>query len=109
MSSSSNSPSSVSRNPKIFKVDLERNVYCFELLNKKVFDKVNIFTIALIGRSDCKFFLWKEDVHNMFKQHSSHCKFSYEDLKFQNMELLYMVLVEEKKMLKAKICGTESK
>ncbi|MFS8032061.1 putative transcription factor GRF family [Helianthus anomalus] len=95
MSSSSTCASSVFRNPKIFKVDLEGNVYSHHDI---------VAVIRVVGRkslrqgqefygcshwaiSDCKFFLWKEDVDNMFKQHSSECRFSYEDPKFQNMDL----------------------
>ncbi|MFS8003934.1 hypothetical protein Hanom_Chr13g01219701 [Helianthus anomalus] len=45
----------------------------------------------------------------MFKQHSSICRFSYEDLKFQNMDLHNSMLVEVNKLSKVKISGTESK
>ncbi|MFS7942414.1 putative transcription factor GRF family [Helianthus anomalus] len=114
MSSSSTSSSTVSRNPKLFKVDLEGNVYCHHDVvavvrvvgRKSVRQGQQFYGCSHWPRSDCKFFLWKEDVDKMFNQHASQCRFSSssEDLKYENM-----VLVEENRWLKAKIFGTESK
>ncbi|KAJ0788407.1 putative transcription factor GRF family [Helianthus annuus] len=112
MSSSSTSSSTVSRNLKLFKVDLEGNVYCHHDVvavvrvvgRKSVRQGQQFYGCSHWPRSDCKFFLWKEDVDKMFNQHASQCRFSSEDLKYENM-----VLVEENRWLKAKISGTESK
>ncbi|MFS8026025.1 hypothetical protein Hanom_Chr16g01482081 [Helianthus anomalus] len=49
------------------------------------------------------------DVDKMFNQHASDCRFSYEDLKYENMDLENKLLVEENRWLKAKISGTKSK
>ncbi|MFS8031926.1 hypothetical protein Hanom_Chr17g01551611 [Helianthus anomalus] len=107
MSSSSTSSSTVFRNPNFFKVDLERNVYCHHGI---------VASIRVVGwksmRQGQQFHgcsHWKEDVDNMFNQHASDCRFSYEDLKYQNMDLQNKLLVEENKLLKEKISGTESK
>ncbi|KAJ0714523.1 putative transcription factor GRF family [Helianthus annuus] len=117
MSSSSRSASSVFRNPKIFNVDLEGNVYCHHdtvavirvVGRKSLRQGQEFYGCSQWPRSNYKFFLWKEDVDSMFKQHSSECRFTYEDLKFQNMDLHNKLLLEENKLLKAKISGTDSK
>ncbi|KAJ0735617.1 putative transcription factor GRF family [Helianthus annuus] len=95
MSSSSTSASRVFRNPKMFKVDLKGNVYCHHDIvavirvvgRKSLWQGQEFYDCSQWPRSDYNFFLWKEDVDNMFKQHASDCRFSYEDLKFQNMDL----------------------
>ncbi|MFS7897132.1 hypothetical protein Hanom_Chr00s007087g01736481 [Helianthus anomalus] len=92
----------------MFKVDLQGNVYCHHDI---------VAVIRVVGRKSVwqgqEFYgcsQWpKEDVDNMFKQHAFDCRFSYEDLKYQNMDLQNKLLVEEDKLLKAKISGTESK
>ncbi|KAF5782663.1 putative transcription factor GRF family [Helianthus annuus] len=117
MSSSSTSASTLFRNPKMFKVDLQGNVYCHHDIiavirvvgRKSVRQGQEFYGCSQRPRFDCKFFLWKEDVDNMFKQHASDCRFSYEDLKYQNMDLQNKLLVEENKLLKTKISGVESK
>ncbi|KAF5783364.1 hypothetical protein HanRHA438_Chr11g0519631 [Helianthus annuus] len=117
MSSSSTSASRVFRNPKMFKVDLQGNVYChhdivavIQLVGRKSLRQGQEFCgCSQWPRSYYNFFLWKEDVDNVFKQHASDCRFSYEDLTFQNMDLQNKLLVEENKVLKAKISRTESK
>ncbi|MFS7915470.1 hypothetical protein Hanom_Chr02g00165701 [Helianthus anomalus] len=53
---SSSSTSGIIRKPKLFKVDLDGNVYCHH---------------DIVARGDCKFFLWKEDADNMFIERSN--------------------------------------
>ncbi|MFS8026014.1 hypothetical protein Hanom_Chr16g01481971 [Helianthus anomalus] len=84
MSSSSTSSSTILRNAKLFKVDLEGNVYChhdvvafIRVVGRKSVRQCQQFVgcshwpCCLLERSDCKFFLWKEDVDKMFNQHAS--------------------------------------
>ncbi|KAJ0694824.1 putative transcription factor GRF family [Helianthus annuus] len=77
MSSSSTSASSLIRKPKLFKVDLDGNVYCHHDIvvvlrvvgRKSERHGQQFYACFHWPRSDCKFFLWKEDVDNMFKEH----------------------------------------
>ncbi|KAK1425136.1 hypothetical protein QVD17_20481 [Tagetes erecta] len=113
MKSSSSSSSSVTKNPKIFKVDLEGNVYCNH-------DMVSIIRVAgrrsprigqkfhgcpLWPRMDYKFFMWKEDADKVLKEQANHTEIkqmpsTLENLKIEYLDLQNKMLVEENKMLK---------
>ncbi|MFS7937376.1 hypothetical protein Hanom_Chr05g00426831 [Helianthus anomalus] len=62
-------------------------------------------------RGDCKFFLWKEYVNNMFIERSNGTStaVTFQDLKIKNLELHNMLLIEENKNLKARTFYTETK
>ncbi|XP_022008476.1 uncharacterized protein LOC110907865 [Helianthus annuus] len=104
---SSSSTSAVIRKPKVFKVDLDGNLYCHH-------DVVAVLRVAgrkserhgqeFYGcshwpRGDCKFFLWKEDVDKMFVERSygTSTQVTFKDLKIKNLELHNMLLIEENK------------
>ncbi|MFS7955845.1 hypothetical protein Hanom_Chr07g00647521 [Helianthus anomalus] len=72
---------------------------------------VKNFTAALIGLSDCKFFLWKEDVDNMFIERSNGTStlVTFKHMKIKNLGLHNMLLTEENKNLKARTFDTETK
>ncbi|MFS7926456.1 hypothetical protein Hanom_Chr04g00297281 [Helianthus anomalus] len=116
------SPSSTSgliRKPKLFKVDLDGNVYFHH-------DIIAVLRVAGLKserhceefygcshclRGDCKFFLRKKDVDNMFGQLSNGTStpVTFKDLMLKNLELHNMLLIEEKKNLKAMRFDTETK
>ncbi|MFS7931098.1 hypothetical protein Hanom_Chr04g00352091 [Helianthus anomalus] len=93
MSSSSNSSWSVNRTPKLFKVDLNGNLYYHHEI---------LF--------DCKFFMWKQDFDKFFEAHSNCTSslISYKELKNENLQLQNKLLLEENKMLKRQIRGKKS-
>ncbi|KAJ0694395.1 hypothetical protein HanPI659440_Chr15g0608271 [Helianthus annuus] len=62
-------------------------------------------------RGDCKFFLWKKDVDNMFNERSNDTstRVTFKDPKIKKIELQNMLLIEENKNLKARTFDTETK
>ncbi|KAK1430793.1 hypothetical protein QVD17_13807 [Tagetes erecta] len=113
MKSSSSSSTSVTKNPKIIKVDLEGNVYCNHDMvaiqrvagrrSARVGEK--FYGCPLWPRMDCKFFLWKEDVAKVLKQESNYTEieqnpFTLEKLKVEYLEFQNKLFVEENKSLK---------
>ncbi|KAJ0458133.1 putative transcription factor GRF family [Helianthus annuus] len=116
---SSSSTSGLIRKPKVFKVDLDGNVYCHH-------DIVAVLRVAGLKserhgeefygcshwpRGDCKFFLWKEDVDKMFVERSygTSTQVTFKDLKIKNLKLHNMLLIEENKNLKAMRFDTKTK
>ncbi|KAL8241973.1 hypothetical protein R6Q59_012275 [Mikania micrantha] len=109
MSSTSSTAHSVNKNPK------DRNLYCkhdFIVFRRVVQRKSSrigqeFYGCPLWPNMDCKFFLWKEDVDTMFREHES-CMTnllpenprSYDVMKMRNLELEKMLLTEENKHLK---------
>ncbi|MFS7901712.1 hypothetical protein Hanom_Chr01g00002851 [Helianthus anomalus] len=91
MSFSSKSSWSVNRTPKIFKVDLDGNLYChhemfavLRMAGPKMFNMVIKFML-----SDCKLFMWKQDFDKFFEAYSN-CSSSpvrYGELKTGNLQL----------------------
>ncbi|KAM0022968.1 putative transcription factor GRF family [Helianthus debilis subsp. tardiflorus] len=71
---SSSSTSVVIRKPKVFKVDLDGNLYCHNDVvavlrvagRKSERHGQEFYGCSQWPRGDCKFFLWKEDVDKMF-------------------------------------------
>ncbi|KAF5801646.1 putative transcription factor GRF family [Helianthus annuus] len=118
MSSSSNSSWSVNRTPKIFKVDLDGNLYCHHEIvpvlrmagRKSIRYGDQFYGCPQWPLSDCKFFMWKQDFDKLFEAHSncSSSPVSYEELKNENLQLQNKLLLEENKMLKSQIHGKES-
>ncbi|KAK1412203.1 hypothetical protein QVD17_33245 [Tagetes erecta] len=112
MSSSSTSVSNIIGNPRIFKVDLDGNVYCHHdivAVLRVVRRKTNhngqqFYGCSQWPRFDCKFFLWKQDFDVMIEAQANITPSSYEALRKQNLDL-----VQENKMLKGKICAANSK
>ncbi|MFS8025593.1 putative transcription factor GRF family [Helianthus anomalus] len=92
----SSSTSGVIRKPKLFKVDLDGNVYFHH-------DIVAVLRVAGLKSerhgeefygcshwpNHCKFFLWKENVDNMFNERSNGTltPVTFKDLKIKNLEL----------------------
>ncbi|KAJ0851195.1 putative transcription factor GRF family [Helianthus annuus] len=122
MSYCSNSASSANSKSKIFKIDLDGNVYCHhEIVAVVRMVRRNnqrkgqeFYGCSKWPRADCKFFLWKEDVKNLlkFNSNASLCLWnsssnSHEELKIQNLELQNMLLIEENNKLRGQIGATE--
>ncbi|KAL9995781.1 putative transcription factor GRF family [Helianthus debilis subsp. tardiflorus] len=108
---SSSSTSCLIRRPRLFKVDLDGNVYCHH-------DILAVIRVAGLKsqrhgeefygcshwpRGDCKFFLWKQDVDNMFLERSygTSTTVTFKDMKIKNLELQNQLLIEENNNLKA--------
>ncbi|KAJ0914885.1 putative transcription factor GRF family [Helianthus annuus] len=108
MSSSSNSSWSVNRTPKLFKVDLDGNLYCHHEVvvvlriagPKSVRHGDQFYGCPQWPLSDCKFFMWKQDFDKFFEAHStcSSSPVSYQELKNENLELQNKLLLEENRM-----------
>ncbi|KAJ0717189.1 putative transcription factor GRF family [Helianthus annuus] len=100
---SSSSTSSIIQKPKLFKVDLDGNVYCHHdivavlrvagLKSKRYGEE--FYGCSHCPRGDCKFFLWKEDVDNMLIERSNGTStpVTFKDLKIKNLELHKMLLI----------------
>ncbi|KAL8231220.1 hypothetical protein R6Q57_000998 [Mikania cordata] len=124
MSSTSSTAHSVNKNPKIFKIDLDRNLYCKHdlIAVRRVVQRKSsrigqeFYGCPLWPNMDCKFFLWKEDVDTMFREHES-CMTSllpenpksYELMKMRNLDLENMLLTEENKHLKEMLQKSNAK
>ncbi|MFS7919684.1 putative transcription factor GRF family [Helianthus anomalus] len=118
MSSSSNSSWSVNRTPKLFKVDLDGNLYCHHEVvavlriagPKSVRHGDQFYGCPQWPLSDCKFFMWKQDFDKFFEAHStcSSSPVTYQELKNENLELQNKLLLEENRMLKRQILGKKS-
>ncbi|KAL8230365.1 hypothetical protein R6Q57_000143 [Mikania cordata] len=103
MSSTSSTAHSVNKNPKIFKIDLDRNLYCKHdlIAVRRVVQRKS----SRIGQEFYGCPLWP--VNTMFREHES-CMTSllpenpksYEVMKMRNLELEKMLLTEENKHLK---------
>ncbi|KAJ0836397.1 hypothetical protein HanRHA438_Chr16g0766491 [Helianthus annuus] len=118
MSPSSYSSWSVNRTPKIFKVNLDGNLYCHHEIvvvlrmagPKSVRHGDQFYGCPQWPLSDCKSFMWKLDFDNFFEAHSncSSSPVSYEKLKNENLQLQNKLLLEENKVLKRQIRGKKS-
>ncbi|KAJ0470421.1 hypothetical protein HanIR_Chr14g0718641 [Helianthus annuus] len=110
---SSSSTSGLIRRPRLFKVDLDGNVYCHH-------DILAVVRVAGLKSQrhgeefygcDCKFFLWKQDVDNMFLERSygTSTTVTFKDMKIKNLELQNQLLIEENNNLKAMRCDPKMK
>ncbi|KAL8255795.1 hypothetical protein R6Q59_030862 [Mikania micrantha] len=125
MSSTSSTAHSVNKNPKIFKIDLDRNLYCKHdliVVRRVVQRKSSRIGQEFYGcplwpvKYGLQIFLWKEDVYTMFKEHESRMTSllpenpkSYEVIKMRILELEKMLLTEENKHLKEMLQKSNAK
>ncbi|KAJ0511360.1 putative transcription factor GRF family [Helianthus annuus] len=118
-SSSTSSTSGLIRRPRLFKVDLDGNVYCHhDILAvvrvaglKSQRHGEEFYGCSHWPRGDCKFFLWKQDVDNMFLERSygTSTTVTFKDMKIKNLELQNQLLIEENNNLKAMRCDPKMK
>ncbi|MFS7996978.1 hypothetical protein Hanom_Chr12g01136291 [Helianthus anomalus] len=94
-------------NPKLIKVDLDGNLYCYHEIvavlrmagPKSVRHGDQFYGCPQWLLSDCKFFMFKQDFDKFFEAHSNYSSSpeSYEELKNENLQLENKLLLEENK------------
>ncbi|KAD4584653.1 hypothetical protein E3N88_22254 [Mikania micrantha] len=124
MSSISSTAHSVNKNPKIFKVDLDGNLYYKSdlIVVRRVVQRKSsrigqeFYGCPLWPNMDCKFFLWKEDLDTMCREHESYMTNllpenlkSYDVMKMRNSKLEKMLLTAENKHLKEMLQKSKTK
>ncbi|KAJ0548993.1 putative transcription factor GRF family [Helianthus annuus] len=120
MSTSSNSSCNTNRIPKIFKVDMDGNLYCHHEIRavirvagrRSVRCGAEFYGCSQWPRDDCKFFMWKKDFDKLFEVHST-CSSSAVTRSDAmtgneyNLQLRNNLLSQENNMLKRQICAKE--
>ncbi|KAJ0872500.1 putative transcription factor GRF family [Helianthus annuus] len=103
--SSSSSPLIRSQNPKIFRLGTDGNVYCnHELLairrvagNRSSRQGEEFYGCPLWPRSDCKFFVWKQEVDVVL---ATECNCGVSEMKNARVAIEKRVLEEENRRLR---------
>ncbi|KAF5801247.1 putative transcription factor GRF family [Helianthus annuus] len=120
MFNSSNSSCNTNRIPKIFKVDMDGNLYCHHDIRavirvagrRSVRCGAEFYGCSQWPRDDCKFFMWKRDFDKLFEVHST-CSSSAVTRSDAmtgneyNLQLWNNLLSQENNMLKRQICAKE--